>query len=271
MTFTYAVNCSLLFTELPVEQRAAAAQQAGFSAVEFWWPFSVAVPPRGEVDAFVESIRTSEVTLAGLNFFAGDMPGGERGALSSPTRSAEFRDNLNVIVDIAERTGCTSFNALVGNREDGLDPAEQDDLMVENLALAAQAVAKVGGTVLIEAVSGTPTYPLKRAADVIALLDRVKAEKGVDNLAFLFDAYHLDVNGDDVFAALESTYDRIDHVQIADNPGRCEPGTGELDIPRLLDELERRGYDKYVALEYKPTTTSIEAFDWLPRNERGRR
>lgn len=271
MTFTYAVNCSILFTELPVEQRVAAAQQAGFGAVEFWWPFPVATPPATDVDAFVDSIRASEVTLAGVNFFAGDMPGGDRGVLSWPERSSEFRDNIDLVVDIAKRTGCTSFNALVGNRIDGVDPEQQDDLAVENLALAANAVAEVGGTVLVEPVSGTPAYPLKTAQDAVALIDRVRDEKGVDNLALLFDAYHLDVNGDDVFAALDRFYDRIGHVQIADNPGRHEPGTGDLDIARLLSELESRGWDRYVALEYKATTTGVEAFEWLPLDERGLR
>lgn len=269
MTFTYAVNCSLLFTELPLEERAAAARQAGFGAVEFWWPWAQAVPPQAEVDAFVSSITRADTRLAGLNFWAGHMPGGDRGMLSHPDRSAEFAANVELVMDIARRTGCTAFNALYGLRLEGVSEHEQDAAASVNLGLAAEAAATLGGIVLLEPISGAPAYPLLTAGAAVAVIDRVAAERGLDNLRLLYDAYHLDVNGDDVFAALAAYYDRIGHVQIADNPGRHEPGTGALDIPRILAELDRRGWDRYVALEYTPGTTSAEAFDWLPPQRRG--
>lgn len=269
MTYSYAVNCSILFTELPLEQRAAAAKQAGFDAVEFWWPWAVAVPPQTEVDAFVASITSAEMRLAGLNFWAGDMPGGDRGMLSHPDRSEEFAANIELVTDIARRTGCTAFNALYGLRLDGVDEVAQDAAGSANLGLAANAAADVGGIVLLEPISGAPAYPFLTAQGAVDVIDRVAAAHGVSNLRLLFDAYHLDVNGDDVLVALDRYYDRIGHVQIADNPGRHEPGTGALDLPRILAELERRGWDRYVALEYKPTTTSAEAFEWLPPERRG--
>src|SRR3712207_6178959 len=103
--FRYDVNLSILFTELDLPARAAAAKAAGFDAVEFWWPFDVAVPSDSDVDAFVRSVRGEGVRLVGLNFCAGDMPGGERGVLSAPARTAEFRDNIEVAVEIADRLG----------------------------------------------------------------------------------------------------------------------------------------------------------------------
>ncbi len=269
MTYSYAVNCSLLFTELPLEQRAAAAKQAGFGAVEFWWPWAVAVPPQTEVDAFVASITGAELQLAGLNFWAGDMPAGDRGILSHPDRTEEFAANVELVMDIARRTGCTAFNALYGLRLADADAPGQDAAASANLGVAAKAAAELGGIVLLEPISGSPAYPFLTAQAAVDVIDRVAAEQGVDNLRLLYDAYHLDVNGDDVFVALERYYDRIGHVQIADNPGRNEPGTGALDIPRILAELDRRGWDRYVALEYKPTTTSAEAFEWLPLERRG--
>src|SRR3954468_20620031 len=172
----YAVNCSILFTELPLLERPAAAKQAGFDAVEFWWPWPVAVPSDAEVDAFVTAVQDAGVQLAGLNFFAGDMPGGDRGLVSWPARSAEFRDNIDVTVGLGERLGCRAFNALYGNRVDGTTPAAQDELAVENLALAGRAAARIGGTVLVEPVSGAPRYPLRTAADVVGAMDRVRAE-----------------------------------------------------------------------------------------------
>src|SRR5690348_3387831 len=200
----YEVNCSILFTELPLLQRPAAAKAAGFDAVEFWWPFAGAVPSDAEVDAFVTAVQDAGVALVGLNFFAGDMPGGDRGLVSWPARSAEFRDNIDVTVGLGERLGCRAFNALYGNRTDDATPEEQDALAAENLALAARAARRIGGTVLVEAVSGSPRYPLLTAADALAAIDRA----GEENIALLLDVYHLAANGDNVDAAIEAAASR---------------------------------------------------------------
>ena len=171
----YAVNLSMLFTELPLLERPAAAKAAGFDAVDFWWPFASAVPADAEVDGFVDAVQGAGVQLIGLNFFAGDMPGGDRGLVSWPARSAEFADNVDVVVGIGDRLGCKAFNALYGNRTDESTPVAQDEIATENLALAARAVARIGGVVLVEPVSGAPRYPLLTAADVIRVIDRVEA------------------------------------------------------------------------------------------------
>jgi hydroxypyruvate isomerase len=265
---TYEVNCSILFTELPLLERPAAAGQAGFGAVELWWPFATAVPADREVDAFVRAVEDAGVRLAGLNFFAGDMPGGDRGLVSWPARSGEFRDNVEATIGIGERLGCRAFNALYGNRVDVADPAAQDDLAVENLAIAGQAAARIGGTVLVEPVSGAPRYPLRTAADVVGVIDRVAGETGVDNLGLLCDLYHLATNGDDLDRAIATYADRVAHVQIADAPGRHEPGTGTLDLGRYLGALAAAGYRGWVGLEYVPSRGSAESFAWLPRERR---
>ena len=262
----YEVNCSILFTELPLRERPAAAREAGFDAVEFWWPFPVAVPSDADVDAFVGAIRDAGVQLVGLNFFAGDMPAGDRGLVSWPARSQEFRDNVDVTVGIGEQLGCRAFNALYGNRVDDARPEEQDALAVENLTLAGRAASRIGGTVLVEPVSGAPRYPLRTAADAIGVIDRVAQETGVTNLGFLCDLYHLAVNGDDLDRAIETYGPRVAHVQIADAPGRNEPGTGELDLDRYLDQLAAAGYDGWVGLEYKPSGASADSFSWLHRS-----
>jgi hydroxypyruvate isomerase len=260
----FDVNLSILFTELPLLERPAAAKAAGFDAVEFWWPWPVAVPSDRDVDAFVGAVRDAGVQLVGLNFFAGDMPGGDRGLVSWPARSGEFRDNVDVTVAVGEQLGCRAFNALYGNRQDGVDPAEQDALAAENLALAARAAARIGGTVLVEPVSGAPAYPLLTAADALGAIDRA----GEENVALLLDVYHLAVNGDDVDAAIDAAAGRIGHVQIADAPGRNEPGTGKLDIDSYLRHVAATGYDGWVGLEYKPSGDSADSFDWLPRARR---
>ena len=123
----FDVNCSILFTELPLLKRPAAARSAGFDAVEFWWPFAEPVPPDREADAFVEALGDAGVRLVLLNFAAGDMAAGERGLLSLPAGSVTFRDNIDVCVGIAERTGCGILNALYGNRADEVPEQQQED------------------------------------------------------------------------------------------------------------------------------------------------
>lgn len=262
----FAVNCSLLFTEVPLLQRPAAAAKAGFSAVEFWWPWpDQPVPGDHEVDGFVAAVRDAGVTVVGLNFFAGDLAGPDCGVLSLPDRAAEFRDNIDVVMGIGKALEVPAFNALYGNRVDTATAEQQDELATDNLVLAAKAAESIGATVLVEPVSGPKPYPLRTASDVVAVLDRV----GADNLGFLCDLFHLANNGDDVDAAVTTHSSRIAHVQIADHPGRHEPGTGHLDLDRLLGRIERGGYTGYVALEYLPATTTSDSLAWLPVERRG--
>ena len=268
-TRAYTVNCSILLTDLPLLQRPQAVRDAGFDAVEFWWPFDTPVPSDAQVDTFVGAIQDADVQLTGLNFAAGDMPAGDRGLLSDPAHTAAFRDNVDVTVGIGKRLGTKAFNALYGNRVEGVAPEQQDELAAENLALAGRAAAGIGGVVLIEPVSGSPAYPLKLAADAAAVIERVRSDHGVDALRLLADLYHLQVNGDDIAAALEKYRDLIGHVQIADAPGRGEPGTGTLDLDRYLAQLADGGYTGYVGLEYK--ATRADTFDWIPRSHRASR
>ncbi|MBN3454460.1 TIM barrel protein [Mycobacterium sp. DSM 3803] len=268
-TSAYTVNCSILLTDLPLLERPQAARDAGFDAVEFWWPFDTSTPRDTDVDAFASSIENAGVQLTGLNFAAGDMPAGDRGLLSDPRQVSAFRDSVDVAIGIAERLGTKAFNALYGNRIDGIDPQAQDDVAAENLAHAGKAAGRIGAVVLVEPVSGAPLYPLKLAADAVAVIDRVHADHGVDSLRLLADLYHLAVNGDDVGAAIDAYAPRIGHVQIADAPGRGEPGTGTLDIAGYLRQLAGHGYRGYVGLEYK--STRPDTFDWLPRPQRASR
>jgi hydroxypyruvate isomerase len=266
----FDVNLSILFTELPLLQRPAAAAEAGFDAVEFWWPFAEPTPADRDVTAFLNALDDAGVRLVGLNFDAGDMPAGDRGLLSQPANSARFRDNIDVAVGIAEETGCRALNALYGNRVDGVDPAAQDELATENLALAAAAAASRGATVLIEPLNAVqnPAYPLVTAADVLGVIDRVRTGSGQDNVRLLCDLYHLASNGEDLEKVIATQVGHIGHVQIADTPGRNQPGTGDLDLDGLLGQLEQAGYRGYVGCEYKPLGASADSFEWLPRQRR---
>lgn len=273
-TLRYAANCSLLFGETPLLERPAAAAAAGFSAIELWWPWpDQPVPADAEVDRLIAAVRDAGVRLVGLNFFAGDLAGSDAGMVSVPGREREFRDNVDVVVGIGEQLGVPAFNALYGVRVDGATPEQQDALAVENLTYAAERVASIGGTVLVEPVSGPKPYPLRTAADVVAVLDRV----GRPDVRFLCDLFHLANNADDgdaaIDAALDSAIDRhadrVGHVQVADHPGRHEPGTGSLDLDRHLTRLQDAGYAGHVALEYVPSTSTLDSLAWLPVERRG--
>ncbi|MGD3113065.1 TIM barrel protein [Streptomyces sp. YGL11-2] len=265
----FNVNLSILFTELPLLERPAAARAAGFTAVELWWPWVDApTPEQSELDALREAIEDAGVHLVGLNFYAGQLPGPDRGALSVPgAESEKFRANVPVAIAFATSLGCTTFNALYGNRIEGTDPAVQDALALENLTFAARAVGEVGGTLLIEALNApeSPACPIVSAPKAIEVIDAVNAATGLDNTRFLMDLYHLSMNGEDLDEVIDHHTDKTAHVQIADNPGRGAPGTGTLDFTALLGRLKKNGYDGYIGLEYKPgTTPSTSAFAWLP-------
>jgi hydroxypyruvate isomerase len=265
----YLANCSMLFTERPLLERPQAAKDAGFDAVEFWWPWPEQPDPGdAEVDAFVSAVGDAGVQLVGLNFFAGDLAGPDCGVLSIPDRSAQFLENIPVAVAIGERLGVSGFNALFGNRVDDATSEEQDQLGRDMLGRAAEAADAIGATVLVESVSGPKPYPLRTAADSAAVVQAVR-DAGHANIGFLCDLFHLANNGDDVAAAIAAYTDLTAHVQIADCPGRGEPGSGELDLDSLLGDLAARGYDGWVGLEYKPTSTTDASLAWLSRARRG--
>lgn len=263
----FVVNCSILLTDLPLLQRPQASYDAGFRAVEFWWPFDAPVPPDSEVDAFVRAVDDAGVHLVAMNFAGGDMAAGERGLLSDPSRQSEFRDNVDVAVGIADRLGIVMFNALYGNRIDGLDPRDQDAVAADTLTYAARLADTVDAVVLLEPLSGIDTYPLRTAADVVAVIDTVRGHAGVETIRLLADLYHLHVNGEDLESVIDANLPRIGHVQIADAPGRGAPGTGSIDIPALLRRLSERGYRGHVSLEY--VAGGPDQFGWLPVEQRG--
>ncbi|MFE1324900.1 TIM barrel protein [Streptomyces sp. NPDC058735] len=230
----FTVNLSILFTELPLLERPAAAAAAGFTAVELWWPWTGSpTPAASELEALKRAVEDAGVRLTGLNFYAGQLPGPDRGALSIPGEESErFRANVDVAAGFAASLGCTALNALYGNRVEGVDPAGQDALALENLVLAARAADRIGAVLLIEALneSESPRYPLVSAPAAVEVVDRVNEATGLDNARFLMDLYHLSMNGEDLPAVIDAYAAKTGHVQIADNPGRGAPGTGLLPL-----------------------------------------
>ncbi|MDQ4106973.1 MAG: TIM barrel protein [Actinomycetota bacterium] len=253
----FSANVSILFKEVPFLERFSRAAEAGFEAVEFWWPSGEDL---GEVE---RAVKESGVRVVLFNFDAGDMPGGERGLASDPGRREQFRGNVPVALELARFLGCLRMNVLLGHGIEGMDREEQLALARENVGFAADEAHKVGIEVVIEAVNTFENGPYlisstDEAVGFVESLDR-------GNVAIQHDLYHMQRMEGNLVANLREHIDKIGHVQIADSPGRGEPGTGEIHYPYVLGVLEELGYDGYVGLEYNPTTaTTEESLAWLP-------
>ncbi|KPI01132.1 Hydroxypyruvate isomerase [Actinobacteria bacterium OV450] len=270
----FDVNLSILFTELPLLERPAAAAAAGFTAVELWWPWiETPTPAQEELDALKKALEDAGTQLVGLNFYAGQLPGPDRGAVSVPGEESDrFKANIDVAADFAASVGCKALNALYGNRVEGVDPAVQDELALENLVVAARAADRVGAILLIETLNKpeSPLYPLVSAPAAIEVVDKVNEATGLGNAKFLLDLYHLAMNDEDLSGVIGKYAAKTGHVQIADKPGRGAPGTGELPLEELLDQLKKAGYEGYVGLEYTAADAAA-SFAWLPAGARAAR
>jgi hydroxypyruvate isomerase len=257
-------NISMLFTEVALLDRPAAARAAGFDAVECWWPFDGPEPPDRDVERFVAAVRDAGVRVAAMNLDGGDLAAGDRGVLSDPEQTERFARGLAVGVDLARRLEVPVLHALYGNRRLGVDPRAQDDLAIEQLGMAAAAAAEVGATVVVEALNPweNPHYPWHRTAQVVGLIDRVRQATG-ETIACLYDLYHAQRSEGEVIATIRRYADRFGHVQLAGAPGRNEPGTGELAMARVLSVLRDSGYRGGIGLEYVPTTSTHASLDGL--------
>jgi hydroxypyruvate isomerase len=258
----FSANVSILFKEVSFLERFGRATEAGFSAVEFWWPSGEDL---GEVE---RAIGDAGLTVALFNFDAGDMPSGDRGLVSDPERVEQFRENVPVALELAQRLGCRRMNVLAGHEKDGMAREEQLALARENVAFAADAAREAEVTVMVEAVNTFENGPylLHTTGQAVEFVKGV----GRENVKVQHDFYHMQRMEGNLVATLRDNIGHIGHVQVADSPGRGEPGTGEIHYPYVLTELEELGYDGYVGLEYNPATgTTEESFGWLPEELRG--
>ena len=260
----FSANVSILFKEAPLLERFGRAAAAGFSAVEFWWSGHEAGP-----EAVERAVKDAGLDVALFNFDAGDMTTGDRGMVSDPERQHLFRENVPVALDLARALRCTRMNVLVGHEIPGMDREGQLALARENLRFAAEKAEAANVTVMVEAVNTFENGPylLYTTEQAVEFVERV----GRENVRIQHDFYHMQRMEGNLVANLREHFDHIGHIQIADSPGRGEPGTGEIHYPFVLGELEDLGYEGYVGLEYNPTTGSTEeSVGWLPKELRGK-
>ena len=215
-----------------------------------------------------QAVKDAGVRVALFNFDAGDMPGGDRGLVSDPDRQEQFRENVPVALELAQSLGCRKMNVLLGHEIEGMDREEQLGLARENVGFAADKAREVGVEVVVEAVNTFENgpyliYTTPEAVEFVESLER-------GNLSIQHDFYHMQRMEGNLVATLREYIGMIGHVQIADSPGRGEPGTGEIYYPYVLGVLEDLGYNGYVGLEYNPTTERTEdSLAWLPKEVRG--
>ena len=251
----FAANLSMLFTEQPFLDRFAAAARAGFEAVEFLFPDE---HPAHEIRRRLDA---NGLQLVLHNLPAGDWAAGERGIACHPDRVAEFREGVSRAIDYAQALGVKQLNCLAGKRPEGVSVDQAHRTLVANLRYAADRLGGAGLKLLVEPINrfDIPGFFLTRTDQALALMDEV----GADNLFLQYDLYHAQRMEGELAATLTQQLPRIAHVQLADNPGRNEPGTGEIAYSFLFAHLDRIGYAGWVGCEYKPATTTEAGLGWL--------
>ena len=251
----FAANLTMLFNEVPFLDRFERAAQAGFEAVEFLFPYA---HPTAEIQA---RLKGNGLKLVLHNLPAGDWDAGERGIACLPDRVDEFRAGVARAIDVGTALGVPQLNCLAGKAPMGASDATLRSTFVANLRYAAAELRKAGLKLLVEPINtyDIPGFYLSRTAQAIAILDEV----GADNLYLQYDIYHAQRMEGELAATMAKHLPRIAHVQLADNPGRNEPGTGEIAYGFLFAHLDRIGYTGWVGCEYKPATTTEAGLSWL--------
>jgi hydroxypyruvate isomerase len=255
----FALNVSMVFTDRPLLDRFDAAAAAGFDLVELWWPYAE-LRDGLEESVLVRRVRDAGLRVALLNLPAGDFSIGERGLVGMPGREEELRAAVPPACELAARLGCARLNALAGRRSPGHTAADQLAVLASGLAWVADT-AGPDVTITVEALNATdlPGYLLPDTTSALDLVDRL----GRVNVGIQLDVYHAAMAGEDVPAVIRAATGRIAHVQLADVPGRHEPGTGSLDFPAILATLGAAGYRGAIGLEYTPTVPQSPDFAFL--------
>ena len=250
----FASNLTMLFSELPFLDRFAGAKAAGFSGVEYLFPYDF------DKADLREQLDEHGLTQVLHNLPAGNWAGGERGIAILPERVDEFRDGVARAIDYAKALDCRQLNCLVGIAPRDADPIELNEVLVGNLRFAADALAKERIKLLVEPINtlDIPGFFLNRTEQAVQLIADVRSS----NLFIQYDIYHMQVMEGDIARTVQKHQPRIAHIQLADNPGRNEPGTGEINYPFLLRHLDTIGYRGWVGCEYKPRTTTVDGLGW---------
>ncbi|MDJ0947438.1 MAG: hydroxypyruvate isomerase [Alphaproteobacteria bacterium] len=256
----FAANLTMLYGEHDFLDRFAAAARDGFAGVEYLFPYDF------DKNQLAEALAANGLVQVLHNLPAGDWAAGERGIACLPDRTGEFQDGVGRAIEYATALGCSQVNCLAGIAPEDADPDASRQTFVDNLRFAAAQLGEAGIKLLIEPINtiDIPGFYLTGTEQAIGIID----ETGAGNLALQYDIYHMQIMEGDLARTIEANLGRIAHVQLADNPGRHEPGSGEINYPFLFDFLDRIGYGGWIGCEYKPAAGTSEGLGWLKAAER---
>jgi hydroxypyruvate isomerase len=250
----FAANLTMLFNELPFMQRFEAAAKAGFAGVEYLFPYAF------DKKELAAALRANGLEQVLHNLPAGDWEGGERGIGCHPERVGEFREGVARAIDYASALGCPQVNCLLGKLPEGTTGSDARKVVVDNLRFAATELQAAGIRLLIEPVNSfdIPGFYLTRTDQALSLIDEVDSS----NLLLQYDIYHAQRMEGELGNTLTKNIARIGHIQLADNPGRGEPGTGEINYPWVFRHIDSLDYGGWIGCEYKPRGATVDGLQW---------
>lgn len=249
-----AANLTMLFNELPFLDRFEAAAKAGFQGVEFLFPYAF------DAEEIANRLFSSKLNLVLHNLPAGNWEVGERGVACHPERIEEFKNGVETAIQYAKALGVTQLNCLAGIKPEGVSDEVARQTFVNNLRFAADKLKAAGIRLLIEPINtfDIPGFFLSRTKQAIDIIK----ETGSDNLFLQYDIYHMQRMEGELINSIKANLAFIKHIQLADNPGRFEPGTGEINYRTVFLQLTELGYDGWIGCEYKPKADTLEGLGW---------
>ena len=251
----FSANLSLLFTEVPFVERFERAARAGFKAVEYGFPH------RYDADRLAGLLKLHRLRQVLINMPSGNWKAGERGIAVLAERKGEFQDGVGEAIRYARALDCPLVNCLVGITPPNVPPEKVREVLIENLRFAAEALADESIGLVIESINTRelPGFYLSRTVNVLSLI----LDVGHPNLRYQYDIYHMQVMEGDITMTIRNNIKTIAHMQLADNPGKHEPGTGEINYTNLFRMIDDAGYSGYIGCEYEPLTTTDEGLGWI--------
>ncbi len=251
----FAANLTMLFNELDFLDRFGAAARVGFKGVEYLFPYDY------EAAVLNEHLQQHNLVQVLHNLPAGDWSAGDRGIGCHPDRVTEFQDGVGMAIDYATALGCKQVNCLAGIAPAGVPTERLRETLVTNLRFAAEKLGAVGVALLIEPINtiDIPGFFLSHSEQALKIIDEV----GSKNLQLQYDIYHMQIMEGDLARTLETNINVIRHIQLADNPGRHEPGTGEINYGFIFKHLDSIGYQGWIGCEYKPLSSTEAGLDWV--------
>lgn len=251
----FNANLSMMFGEVDFLERFGAAAKAGFRGVEFLFPYAY------DKNQVAEIAARHKLEIILFNVPPGDWNAGDRGMACDPARTAEFQDSVGKAIEYALTLNCKQIHCMAGLRPRGVNADKMREAYIANLQFAGKELAKHGLKLLIEAINerDIPGFYLNTSRQAFDIMHYAN----VPNLSFQYDIYHMQIMEGDLAPTIEKNLSRIGHMQLADTPGRHEPGTGEINYPFLFQHIDRIGYAGWIGCEYRPATTTEAGLGWV--------